>query len=989
MNLRYNFLRGVRVPFGLFFLLICMFQTSAQAQTVTLTGKVTDAGNGDPLPGVTVQVVGQTSGGITNSSGVYAFKIAPGSYTLRASFVGYKPQTATVTVARNGANVKDFSLAEDLLGGSEVVVLGTRREDRVVTDSPVPIDVITPRDIQTTGATETMQVIQALIPSYNAPQSSVTDGTDHIKVATLRGLAPDQMLVLINGKRQHTSSLVNVNGSIGRGSTGIDMNAIPAAAIERIEVLRDGAAAQYGSDAIAGVINIILKHKPGVSASVTYGQFASNQELGYTEDEGIVVAPNGNIYTNPGAGLPVPSTQTKAGAFNWDAAGEAGTQRIGNAPVYNVKRNDGQNAKVNLGYGLALGEKGSVYLSAELNSRDRITRAGLDPRRNYFGINADGTLNTSQTAGTDDPREKTFDRQNFQYGPGDLDATTLFLNSNYNISEKANLYAFGGYSARVGLTGCNFRQASANNTIRAIYPDGFLPLINGQVKDYTAAVGMKGAMGEWSYDASVKTGQNTLRFNMQDVINVSYGTLPTQQQEIDSGALNLAQTTTNLDFYRQVKTNLASPLSVAVGAEYRREHYFISEGELISYADGGQKVLDGPNKGATPAFGCQCFPGFSPKSAAEADAKRSSVGAYLDLETNVTKAWLLSAAARFENYSDFGNNFSWKVATKFDVTEAIGIRGAVSTGFRAPSLPQSNFTTISTNFINGVPFEVGTFRVASPIAKALGAKDLKPETSFNVSAGLTVNTGNFALTIDAYQIDMKDRITFTENFTGTAVQKFLESKGVFGSNGGRFFINAVNTTTKGMDITGRYGMKVGEGNLRVSLGVNLNKTEVTNSGVSSTNKFNRLIPVTPELASIDPNFVNQGLFGRARIGDYESAQPKDKESLTFQYDVSNLAFNLRIIRYGEYTTVTGSLPDATTGINPLDQTFGAKVLTDAEATYKFKKNFSLSVGGNNLLDVYPDKVYKTFSNSGIYQYDSFTPFGFNGRYIYSRLNVSF
>lgn len=453
--------------------------------------------------------------------------------------------------------------------------------------------------------------------------------------------------------------------------------------------------------------------------------------------------------------------------------------------------------------------------------------------------------------------------------------------------------------------------------------------------------------------------------------------------------MNFHQATTNLDLFRQVNVGLASPLSVAVGAEYRAEHYFISEGEVISYADGGQKVLDGPNKGATPAFGCQCFPGFSPKSAAEADATRSSVGGYLDLETSIIKGWLLSAAARFENYSDFGNNFSWKVATKFDVTKEIGIRGAVSTGFRAPSLQQQNFTTISTNFINGVPFEVGTFRVASPIAQALGAKTLKPETSFNLSAGLTFNAGDFSFTVDAYQIDIKDRITFTENFTGAKVQAFLESKGVFGSNGGRFFINAVNTTTKGLDFVGRYAVHLGQGNLRASLGVNLNKTIVTNDQVSSTNKFNRLIAVTPELASIDPNFANQGLFGRGRIGDYEQAQPKDKESLSLQYDVKNLGFTLRAVRYGEYTTVSSTLPDPTTGYNPLDQTFGAKTLIDTEASYKFLKGLTLAVGANNLFDVYPDKVYKTLSNSGIYQYDAFTPFGFNGRYIYSRLSFSF
>lgn len=955
------------------FLALFLLTPFAWAQT-TLTGKVTDAGSGQPLPGVTLLVVGKQIGAVSGTDGNYRLSIAAGSYQIRASFVGYKTQVVTTTI-RPGRNVLDVALQEDLIGSDEVVVLGTRREDRVVTDSPVPIDVITPRELQSTGATETMQVLQAMVPSYNAPQSSITDGTDHIKVATLRGLAPDQMLVLINGKRQHTSALVNVNGSVGRGSTGIDMNAIPSGIIERVEVLRDGAAAQYGSDAIAGVINLVLKQKKGLDVRVNAGQYVSNELRGYTESEGNRLALDGSLAKDASGNV-----LDAAGTYNWDGANEAGTKRLGGSPQETISRLDGQSIDLNLGYGLGLGENGSLYLAANFVDKAHASRAGLDPRRNYFGINADGTLNTSQTAGTDDPREATFDRNNFWYGNGEQTGLSLFFNGNIPLGDSgANLYAFGGYSNREGLTGCFFRPASDNRTIRSLYPHGFLPKINGLVTDYTLTGGFKGTLGDWSYDLSEKYGSNTLRFNMKDVANVTYGA--TSPTKIDSGALSFGQATTNLDLFRQLDVGMASPLSVALGGEFRWENYKILQGEEVSYKDGGQKVLDGPNKGAAAAVGCQCFPGFAPNSLS--DAKRTSFGAYADLENNITNNILLSLAGRFENYSDFGSNFSGKFATKIDLTESLGLRGAISTGFRAPSLQQQYFTTISTNFINGVPFEVGTFTVDSPVAKALGATALKPETSFNLSAGITFNAGNFAATIDAYQIEIKDRITFTENFTGTTVQNFLATKGI-NANGGRFFTNAIDTRTQGLDLTARYATQVGPGKLRASVALNLNKTEITNAAADKKNSFLRYIPATPGLEAL--GFT--ALIGRQRLNDFEGAQPTDKETLTLQYDINNIGITLRAIRYGEVTSLAADAPDSTTGFNPRDQVFSAKTLFDAEVNYKFRRGAQLSIGSNNILDVYPDKVWKVDSNNGILPYSAFSPFGFMGRYVYTRLSYS-
>lgn len=941
---------------------------TAMAQNV-LTGKVTNAANGDPIPGVNILVVGKQAGATTNAEGHYRINLPAGSYQIRAGFVGYKVMVQPVTV--KGATQLDFKLNEDLVGTGEVVVLGTRRDDRTVTDSPVPIDVITPKDLQGSGATETMQVIQALVPSYNAPQSSITDGTDHIKVATLRGLAPDQMLVLINGKRQHSSALVNVNGSVGRGSVGVDMNSIPASAIERVEVLRDGAAAQYGSDAIAGVINVILKQKTGLDLRVNAGQYVSSELRGYTEADGNRMKADGTSYDT-------------ASSFDFDGVGEKGTTYIGGSPTETVSRTDGQTATVNLGYGLALGDKGSLYISTELLTKDYASRNGLDPRRQYFG-----TLNGNlvMSGGTDDARETTVNRNNHRYGPGSADAATIFMNSNYQLRENANLYAFGGYSYRSGVTGCFFRRALDDRTVRSLYPDGFLPLINGIVKDGTFSVGFKGALGDWSYDVSEKVGSSSLLFHMKDVANVSYGTLNTQKTEIDSGGMTFNQASTNVDFFRQLNIGTASPLSVAVGAEFRHERYFITAGEDVSYKNGGQKILDGPNVGKNPSIGCQCFPGFNPSNAS--DANRNSFGLYADFENNLTSAILLSAAARFEKYSDFGSNFSWKAATKIDLVEGLALRGAVSTGFHAPSLQQSYFATVSTNFNSqGIPTDNFTAPVNSALAKALGSKDLTPEKSFNLSAGLTFSGGPIALTIDAYQIDIKDRIAFTENFNNAAVATYLASLNIPAA-GARYFTNAIDTRTQGLDITGRYGTALGKGKLKVSLALNFNKTKITNTTtedkvVNGGNPFLRIIEAPAQLKGFGYN----SLISRQRLNDYEGAQPGDKQTITFQYDVNNIGVTLRGMRYGTYWERQNVNPDATTGYAYTDQKFSAKFLTDLELTYRFLAGPVLAVGANNLFDVYPDKVYKAYSNSGTLPYSSFSPFGFMGRYVYGRINVS-
>lgn len=920
--------------FLLLTLLVLGFQPYlAHAQsTGTLSGTVLDTDSNQPLPGANVSLVGTTTGTITDNDGRYTLTLNAGTYEVQVSFVGYQSARATVTIQAGQTTSQDFSLGTDLIGAGEVVVLGTRRQGRTVTDSPVPVDVFTAEEIEATGVTETTQLLQQLIPSYNAPQASITDGSDHIRPATLRGLGPDQVLILVNGKRRHTGALVHVNGSVGRGSTGVDMNAIPSSAIERIEVLRDGAAAQYGSDAIAGVINLVLKDRTGLDASVNYGQHYSVVTRGYAESEGNL----------PGQ---------DASTYNWDGNGVVGSPE-------DVTHTDGQTINLHLGYGLPLGNDGNLYISGSFQHREHVNRAGLDPRQQYYdGFTDDPAFSPTYT-------ENTFPRLNHRYGNGEFDEFSLFVNGAVPVDDRGTqAYAFGGYSSREGLSGCFYRRSLDNRTNRSLYPNGFLPKINGKVKDFSAAGGLKGTIGDWAYDLSETFGTNSLTFDMDDTHNASMNNSPTS---FDSGTLNFAQSTTNLDLFRSVGIGTASPLSIAVGGEFRWDHYWIDAGEEGSYVNGGIPVRDGPNAGASTAAGAQCLPGFQPRS--EQDENRTNVAIYIDLENNITSQFLVSAAGRFENYSDFGSTLTGKLAARYEVTPEVAIRGAVSSGFRAPSLAQSWFTSIATNFIDGVPFEVGTFPVASDVARALGAEDLDPETSLNLSAGLTYTKDNLSLSVDAYQITIDDRITFTENFTSGEVADFLQGQGI-SANGGRYFTNALDTETQGLDIIGRYAFPAGPGTLRTTVAVNFTDTEITNATADDRILAPALLQALGE----------EELVGRVRQGDYEVAQPNNKLNVQLNYDVNEWRFMFRTNRYGEVTSLSA---DPTR-----DETFEAKFISDLEVAYSLQEGLSLAIGANNVFDVYPEKQAKRNSFNGIFPYDGFSPFGFFGRYVYSRVTL--
>jgi len=827
--------------------------------------------------------------------------------------------------------------------GDVIIVTGTRRQGRTVADSAVPIDVIGADALTEQGFTEVNKALNLLVPSFNFPQPSITDGTDAIRPATLRGLSPDQTLVLVNGKRRHVTALLNINGSVGRGAAAVDLNLIPSLAIDRIEVLRDGAASQYGSDAIAGVLNVQLKRaNEGITASATYGQYIT--EL---QDVPDIVG----VFTD-GGGLPIVQPD---GTLALQGSGER-------------RARDGETLTLAANVGLPLFGDGFFNITGEYRDRNRTDRAGFDPRRQYPTIG--------------DPRELTFNRLSHRFGDAETADYAVFLNAGVPINPNTEFYVFGSFNERDGESAGFYRRANdARNRdftsaplppalpgpFVSFYPDGFLPLIVTDTNDLSAGAGIKGELSSWNWDLSGVYGRNRLDYRVENSFNTSFGQL--SQTEFDSGGLEFAQTTINLDLQREFPVSfLSDTLSFGVGAEYRRENFGIRAGDLQSYSAGPFAVPFGAPAGA------QVFPGFRPEN--EVDANRDSYAVYAELETDLTDRWTVQIAGRFEDYSDFGTTLNGKFATRYEIAEGFAVRGAISSGFRAPSLHQQFFATNSTNNIGGVLVEVGTFPVDSPVAQALGSTPLEPEQSLNLSGGVTLNLfDGLNITADYYRIVIDDRIVVTENLQGAAIVTILQNAGFNNITSARFFINGLDTRTQGLDVIATYGLDLGKlGEVDLTGGFNWNKTVITQ-----------------EVATLGPLAMVPGLdlFGRVESLRIEQGQPKTKLSLSSTWRKDIAAVTLRTTRFGEVLS-----PAA----NPLDDVLlTSKWITDIEGRLQLTEGFSVAVGANNVLDVYPDANPVGarpgggfFSQNNYFlPYSSFSPFGFNGRFLYARAVLEF
>lgn len=834
------------------------------------------------------------------------------------------------------AHAQDADTADDAdeLRQSQIVVTGTRSADRTALETAVPVDVFPVSELTETGRVELNQILAATVPSFNFNQTSINDGTDIIRPATLRGLAPDQTLVLLNSKRRHASSLVNINGSVGRGSSAVDLNSIPTAAIGSVQVLRDGASAQYGSDAIAGVINVLLR-----------------------ED-------------SSGGGL-----NARYGAFVTDIKGQ------------NRDRVDGETLQISGWKGFALGDSGFLTLSAEYKDRNPSNRAGLDPRAQY--ITPDGVA---------DPRERTFDRLNHNWGNGKAEDYSLFANAGFGLGEDWELYGWAGYQDREAESTGFYRRSSDSapsplgtrstpRNLTEIYPDGFLPTIVGDVTDISAGGGVRGDLSGWDADFSVVYGSNELDYTVANTLNASLG--PTSPTEFDAGALEYNQVVLNANVTRSFDTLLPGVTTVSFGAEFRDEGFEITQGDPNSYIQGGYRGVPGVNYapvigenvptgfdisdpstfpdpfdadfGVGFAGGSQVFAGFTPQS--EVDASRDNIGLYADVEWEPNDQTLLSAAIRYEDYSDFGDTITGKLTGRYDFTDTVAIRGAISTGFRAPSLQQQFFTASSTNFIDGVPFEIGTFPATSDAAVALGAQPLDAEESTSFSAGLVITPlENFFVTIDAFSIDIEDQIFLSENLGGDDVDAVLATAGVEGISRIRFFQNGIETETQGVDIVARYDWDLGAlGELGLSGAFNFSEVEVTEVPVNS---------VLPKLT----------FFSRDNRLTFEESAPETKLILSADYGWKDADFNLRTTRFGEVVDPSNN-PDN-------DFTLEAKWIVDASVDVELTDNVTLGLGMDNVFDVYPTETPSNQNFSGIFPFSTRSPFGISGRFLYARAGLT-
>lgn len=800
-----------------------------------------------------------------------------------------------------------------------ISVTGTRRSLRSVAESTVPVDIITSGDMQSTGQLEISQVLANQVPSFNYPSATLADGTDHAKPAVLRGLAPDHTLVLINGKRRHSGALLNLGGTVGRGSSAVDLNMIPTSAIKRVEVLRDGAAAQYGSDAIAGVINIVLKDATeGGSVSVTYGEY-DTQMAGVPQLESTYADADGNLAFNTGADREV---------------------------------NDGASRTISANSGFELLDNGFVNVSIEYRDNDSTQRSGFDPREQYDRLE-DGSL---------DPREFTIDRYNHRFGKADLEDYALFYNMGYDFDNGYNLYSFGSYSKREGNSGGFYRRAKDSRNVLEVYPDGFLPQIETDVQDYSFALGLQGETGEWTWDVSTNYGRNDFGFGVVNSINTSLGAdSPT---EFDNGALVYDQFLVNTTANTTFDFGLPDDVFFTVGAEYRHESYKIEQGEEASYIT----ALDSDGN-PIAAGGAQVLAGFSPQSVT--DRSRHNVALFVEFDTYLTEDWNVVLAGRYEDYTDFGDTFTSKLASRYSINENLSLRGAISTGFRAPSLAQSSYRQISTVLENNQPFEVGLFPTDSTAAQALGAEQLDAEESVNVTAGFMYTQGSFSLTVDAYRIDIDDRIVLSENLEGDAVVEILQNAGELNTESVRYFTNAIDSRTQGVDIVATYNLDLSDlGDLRLNVAANFNDTEVTHVDDNPS-----------ELNSLGDDYV---VFARREVGRFEEGTPDSKWNLSAVWNFNEWQTTLRATRYGEVADIS------TTAAG--DEYLDPKWITDLEVAYRPDATWKFALGANNLFDQYPQATVDNigYSDFGqIFPYSPYAPYGLDGRFLYGNITYSF
>lgn len=859
--------------------------------------------------GVNIVEKGTTNGTTTDFDGNYTITVQDGA-SLVFSYIGFN----TIEESLNGRSTINVTLIEGV-ELDEVQLVGSRSPKRTSTDTAVPVDVIDVAEVTTqSGRIEINELLQYAAPSFNANKQSGSDGADHIDPATLRGLGPDQTLVLINGKRRHQSSLINIFGTRGRGNTGTDLNAIPAASIKRIEILRDGASAQYGSDAIAGVINIVLKDNTGeVTGLVSYGAYNTNADVDTSDFQ------DGDY-----------------GVWNTDGF-RLDTDRDGNQ-IGDDQDFDGGSIKAAMNYGVAIGQEGYVNFTAEYISKNKTLRPSFDFRKGF--------------------------------GEAAIDGFNFMANTVIPVSDNTEFYAFGGRNYR-DTDAYAFTRNGGARVIPSIYPDGFTPRITSNITDNAVTAGFRTVLpSEWKVDISNTYGKNNFHYFIQGTLNASLEDVsPT---DFDAGGHSLSQNTVNLDFSRYYDDILYG-MNLAFGAEYRTENFIIfagEEGSWGTYDVNGLLITDpanqvqptDPDSGDPRPGGSQGFPGYSPAN--EVDRSRTNFSLYADGEFDLSEEFLLSAAARFENYSDFGSTLNGKLAARFKASENVNIRGSVSTGFRAPSLAQIYYNLRFTNFVGGVALESLLSPNNSPVTASFGIDQLTEEKAFNAGLGFTATFGNFSATVDGYYIDINDRIVLTGNFDAPQIPNVEAAQ---------FFANGADTRTVGLDVVLSWRQYFDDSSLNATITGNFNDMEITDV--------------------LNGNLDEQTFFGERDKGFLLASAPASKLTLNVNYNKSWFDAGIGFTHFSKIELLDFQMFEDPADYGGFDNQviaatdrYDAKLITDLVFGFQLCEDLKLNVGANNLFNVYPDQQ-DDWTEAGGY-WDS-VQMGFGGAFYYARMSFSF
>ncbi|MBK7885545.1 MAG: TonB-dependent receptor [Chitinophagaceae bacterium] len=849
-----------------------------------IKGKVVDRNN-QPLEGASIKEKGSNNGTITDKDGNYSITINNSDGVIEFSSTGMSTQQ----IDAKGKNTIDITLSASTINMAAVEVVGSRSLRRSATETAVPIDIIPiAKMTNTLGQSDLNQILQYVAPSFNSNKQSGGDGVDHVDPASLRGLGPDQTLVLVNGKRWHQSSLVNIFGSRGRGNTGTDLNTIPAASIERIEILRDGAAAQYGSDAIAGVINIILKSNTNVlTGNISTGGFITGWGKSLNSDKGKIID----------------------------------------------KKNDGLTTNANINYGFKLKNDGFINITGDYLTKKKTFRPNFE------------------TLYPDNYRKKMGDASSDNY--------SLYLNGGVPIKGKTSFYFFGGANRREGSAFAYTRTPESERNVISVYPNGFDPLIESKITDVAISLGIRSQIKGWNTDFNATLGSNQFKYYVDKTINASLK--EASPRSFYSGGFQLAQNTIGLHINKAFD-NVAKGANLAFGTEIRQDQYKLCAGELASYKDFGPVVFSTSPDLQDTVFrpgGAQGFPGFQPKD--ENKKTRINWGAYGDGEIDITKSFMVSGAVRIENYSDFGWTTNFKLASRLKILDNLSMRGSISTGFRAPSLPQVRFSSTFTNVVAGAIYETVIASNDGILAKTVGIPQLKEEKSVNASFGFTATPiKNLSITIDGYSVTIKDRVVLTGLFdqSDDAIGQILTDLNV---GSAQFFTNAVNTKTTGLDIITSYAHKIGSGRLGLTFAGNFNKLKLDK------------ITTIPALVGKEDIY-----YGRREQYFLRASAPPHKLSFNADYTIKKFSANLRFSNFAKVEIV--NFADEV-------QNFKSKTTTDLSFGYMASKNIRITLGGANIFDVYPD--YHDSANTETGGMWEAVQMGFGGAFFFGKIGFKF